>query len=316
MSKQEKKQYLEIIIWINLIIGIYNLYGFVSINSYFNLIIGSLNIGAWVFNRHKLSQLNIQLGNSGFSHNNCAYYCKKNDSNCIADSNGLVKILSVKNVSSTYTLSGTLNLCYIPQHNFEEINVFALKFNSANHIGTMCANSEQILTKEQVIQLNITDLIKTHHYPNLQYTSYEVISLTYAPFGYSSKLFRIENLNFLPNCNVSVKAREYDDSIYEISVQQAAIVSGEPFNIEGINTPGTPSNLRVEGTLRGSVKLLWENSTTFDPVTDHTEIWMSADGARTEDDFKLVGTAFQGQTVWVQTEAESFSNEFCAAACS
>ena len=138
----------------------------------------------------------------------------------------------------------------------------------------------------------------------------EVISLTYAPFGYSSKLFRIENLNFLPNCNVSVKAREYDDSIYEISVQQAAIVSGEPFNIEGINTPGTPSNLRVEGTLRGSVKLLWENSTTFDPVTDHTEIWMSADGARTEDDFKLVGTAFQGQTVWVQTEAESFSNEF------
>ena len=64
MSKQEKKQYLEIIIWINLIIGIYNLYGFVSINSYFNLIIGSLNIGAWVFNRHKLSQLNIRWNNT------------------------------------------------------------------------------------------------------------------------------------------------------------------------------------------------------------------------------------------------------------
>jgi len=64
MSKKEKKQYLEIIIWINLIIGIYNLYGFVSNNSYFNLIIGSLNIGVWVFNKHKLSQLNIRLSNT------------------------------------------------------------------------------------------------------------------------------------------------------------------------------------------------------------------------------------------------------------
>ena len=137
----------------------------------------------------------------------------------------------------------------------------------------------------------------------------EVISLTYGPFGYSSKLFRIENLNFLPNCNVSVKAREYDDSIYEISAQQAAIVSGEPFNIEGIKAPGTPGNLQVVGTLRGSVKLTWDNSTDFNLVTDHTEIWMSAT-ARTANDFALVGTASQGQEVWVHTEAQAFAKEF------
>ena len=59
MSKKEKKNILEIMIWINLMLGVYNLYGFVTINSYFNLIIGILNIGIWVFNRNKLSPLSI-----------------------------------------------------------------------------------------------------------------------------------------------------------------------------------------------------------------------------------------------------------------
>ena len=48
----------------------------------------------------------------------------------------------------------------------------------------------------------------------------EVIALTYEPFGWTSKLFRIENLTFKADCNVSVKAREYDDSIYEITKQR------------------------------------------------------------------------------------------------
>ena len=61
MSKQEKKKRLEAIIWINLIIGIYNLSAFVNMNSYFHLVLGSLNIGVWAFNRDKLSNLNIYL---------------------------------------------------------------------------------------------------------------------------------------------------------------------------------------------------------------------------------------------------------------
>ena len=61
MSKKEKKNALEMIIWINLLLGVYNLYGFVNVNSHFNLIVGSLNIGAWVFNRNKLSSLNTLL---------------------------------------------------------------------------------------------------------------------------------------------------------------------------------------------------------------------------------------------------------------
>ena len=57
MSKKERKNTLELIIWINLLLGVYNLYGFVNTHSYFNLIVGSLNIAVWVFHRDKLSPL-------------------------------------------------------------------------------------------------------------------------------------------------------------------------------------------------------------------------------------------------------------------
>jgi hypothetical protein len=49
---EERKDMLKIILWVNLIIGIYNLYLYTNGGWLFNLIIGSLNIGAWVFNRN------------------------------------------------------------------------------------------------------------------------------------------------------------------------------------------------------------------------------------------------------------------------
>ena len=38
-------------LWLNLFIGFYNLYLYTNSSWWFNLIIGSLNIGVWVFNR-------------------------------------------------------------------------------------------------------------------------------------------------------------------------------------------------------------------------------------------------------------------------
>ena len=64
MSKETKRKRLEAIIWINLIIGIYNLFTFIDMDSYFHLVLGSLNIGVWVFNRDKLTQLNIHWTNA------------------------------------------------------------------------------------------------------------------------------------------------------------------------------------------------------------------------------------------------------------
>ena len=68
MSKKDKQKTLREIIWINLLIGIYNLFIFSSMNSYFHLILGSINIGVWVFNRNKLSKLNMNWTGNKISH--------------------------------------------------------------------------------------------------------------------------------------------------------------------------------------------------------------------------------------------------------
>ena len=61
MKKSEKVQNIKYIIWFNLLIGIYNLYMFNEMNSIFHLVLGSMNIGVWVFCREKY--LNLSLAN-------------------------------------------------------------------------------------------------------------------------------------------------------------------------------------------------------------------------------------------------------------
>ena len=53
MSKKDKKQVYSMILKLNLILGIYNLFLFTLGNSFINLIIGSLNIGVWSFFRDR-----------------------------------------------------------------------------------------------------------------------------------------------------------------------------------------------------------------------------------------------------------------------
>jgi len=50
---KEKKQFIKYILWINLALGFQNLYFYVNNDSLFNLVIGALNIGVWVFYRNK-----------------------------------------------------------------------------------------------------------------------------------------------------------------------------------------------------------------------------------------------------------------------
>jgi len=51
---KEKLEIFRLIVWINLILGVHNLYLFVANDNWFTFIVGSLNIGVWVFNRHLL----------------------------------------------------------------------------------------------------------------------------------------------------------------------------------------------------------------------------------------------------------------------
>ena len=52
MSVKEKASQLAIVVWFNLIIGIYNLYIFQESLTTFNLAVGIFNIGIWVFLRN------------------------------------------------------------------------------------------------------------------------------------------------------------------------------------------------------------------------------------------------------------------------
>ena len=53
MSKENKKQVYSMILKLNLVLGIYNLFLFALGNSVINLIIGSMNVGVWTFFRDK-----------------------------------------------------------------------------------------------------------------------------------------------------------------------------------------------------------------------------------------------------------------------
>ena len=53
MDKNGKIELMKMIIWFNLFIGIYNLYVYNEMNSLFHLVLGSINIGVWVFFRER-----------------------------------------------------------------------------------------------------------------------------------------------------------------------------------------------------------------------------------------------------------------------
>ena len=52
MSVKKKASNLAIVVWFNLIMGIYNIYIFQENLAEFNLTVGILNIGIWVFLRN------------------------------------------------------------------------------------------------------------------------------------------------------------------------------------------------------------------------------------------------------------------------
>ena len=56
MDNEIKRKYLKSVIWFNLLVGFQNMWFYSQNDSLINLVIGSLNIGVWVFNRNILWQ--------------------------------------------------------------------------------------------------------------------------------------------------------------------------------------------------------------------------------------------------------------------
>ena len=53
MDTNNKNQVLSLLLTLNLIIGLYNIFLFCYGNMFLNLVIGSTNIGVWIFFRDK-----------------------------------------------------------------------------------------------------------------------------------------------------------------------------------------------------------------------------------------------------------------------
>ncbi len=63
MSK-EKANDLSSIAWLNLVLGLYNIYLFTVGHLLFNFIVGSLNVGVWVFFRKPETLMSLSRDNS------------------------------------------------------------------------------------------------------------------------------------------------------------------------------------------------------------------------------------------------------------
>ena len=57
MKNNDKQSTIRTIIWFNLLIGMYYLYLFGTTDSIFHLVIGSLNVGVWVFFKDSITEL-------------------------------------------------------------------------------------------------------------------------------------------------------------------------------------------------------------------------------------------------------------------
>ena len=53
IEENDRLEMLKLTIWFNLFIGIYNLYVFNAMDSLFHLVLGSVNVGVWVFFRER-----------------------------------------------------------------------------------------------------------------------------------------------------------------------------------------------------------------------------------------------------------------------
>ena len=76
------------------------------------------------------------------------------------------------------------------------------------------------------------------------------------------------------NCNATIKAREYDDSIYAITEQRATAAhratSGQR---SPIVAPGAPTLANPSTTKPGVISLSWTNASNYLEATDATEIY-------------------------------------------
>jgi hypothetical protein len=166
--------------------------------------------------------------------------------------------------------------------NFLEADRKVVKTGNFNYTGITNYYNARLGTQKELIASRFSREISFKVGPKgLLLKAGQVIALTYEPFGFSSKLFRINNLNFNPDCSVSIKATEYDDSMYTIRASRANELRQEAATQAApLSTPSSPIGLSATTTRPGSVVLSWTNPSDFVDESDDVEIWVSDDNNR------------------------------------
>jgi len=116
----------------------------------------------------------------------------------------------------------------------------------------------------------------------------EIIRITNERFGWSNKLFRIDNLNFQANGLVQVTATEHNDAAYLIgaiktpfSMKDSEDAAAGSVAQTPISTPAGLTGLTATSGAKGAIDLAWTNSTSFNTATHTTEVWASSTNDRT-----------------------------------
>jgi hypothetical protein len=210
------------------------------------------------------------------------------------DNSDIIGSISLVDNSSRNSRNTIKSSIFDPQNNWgaRSVTFFNSDFLKADRNVVKTGNSvvtgiinyynARILVEKELIQSRYSKEITFTLGPRgLLLKAGQVISVNYEPFGFENKRFRIENLTFQANCNVQVKAREYDDTIYIVTHQrkQETRVDGTGSNYQ-LDKPGSPGSLTATNSTSANAKpgdiiLNWANHTNFHEPSDSTEIWSS-----------------------------------------
>ncbi len=104
----------------------------------------------------------------------------------------------------------------------------------------------------------------------------DIIRINYSRFGWVNKNYRIQSLNFSPNGEVQIIAKEHNEDAYTVEYVEDFINShtseGGSQGGRSFTAPGAPTGGAITTDQAGRVKLTWTNGTDFVPTVQATEV--------------------------------------------
>jgi hypothetical protein len=105
----------------------------------------------------------------------------------------------------------------------------------------------------------------------------DVMRINYSRFGWSQKMFRIDNIKFNENCLVQITAEEHSDEGYLIAAKPAQVIAPAIPSVANMAVPLPVKANTITATQneRGGIELNWQNSDNFNSANYTVQIWKS-----------------------------------------